>query len=98
MAKRVLFQRSRVFLWAMRQALRTGYYTESDPERAQAYRDLAELGKQALYACDAGKQDVMIGKIEFLQDQDRRNAARKEYEDMMNGTHPDAPDWFRSGK
>jgi len=95
MARYVPFQRWRIFWWAMKMAAASGANKESNPAASQAYRELSELGKDALVACRTGQQDVMIARLDALAGRTLVEYANDELERMLAGTHEDVPEWLK---
>jgi hypothetical protein len=91
MAQKVAFQRWRIFFWAMKMAGAAGAHSESDPARSKAYRELAELGKEALRACSAGTQDAFLRKLDLIEAQ----RASMKLDAMLGGTDAEVPEWLR---
>lgn len=94
MARYVPFQKLRIFMWSLKMAGAAGANTESNPQLSAAYRELVELGKQALRACSEGRQDAFIAKLDALAIMNRQD----ELERMLAGTHEDVPEWLRKDR
>jgi hypothetical protein len=91
MAQKVAFQRWRIFWWGMKMAGRAGALQEADPARSKAYRELAELGKEALRACSAGTQSAFLRKLDLIEAQ----SASMKLDAMLAGTDSEVPEWLR---
>lgn len=89
MARKVMFQRWRIFWWAMKMAGRSGANKESNPALSAAYRELAELGKLALLACRDGRQDAFLANLDGLDATDKQLAR------WLDGKGDDLPEWLR---
>jgi len=99
MADHVPFQRWKIFWWTMKMAIASGHNREDNPELARVYYELAEMGNQALKACEEGQQDAFIEKIESLNGQSvMKQFSNDDLERMLDGTHEDVPEWLRKDR
>lgn len=92
MARKVFFQKTRLFFFGIGQSFKFG--RARDPALKDAHKELVRLSEECIRACEKGQQDMMIAKLDVLLEQGKK----KEYESIINGTHPDVPEWWDKRK
>jgi len=90
--KTPMFVRTKLFMFMCKHAWKSGMNKDVNSELHRVHKVLSDLAMECLKALDEDKGDQMLAKLEVLR---LLHGDDNELEAMLNGTHPDVPDWLR---